>query len=82
MRKIKYLIERIIKMDYKGLFSTIKKVHKKIGKNSIFLFFDVIYCGFKYQAGYMDYELFNMYELNKNERRKILTRGKNELLIC
>ena len=78
MRKIKYLIERIIKMDYKGLFSTIKKVHKKSGKNSIFLFFDVIYCGFKYQAGYMDYELFNMYELNRNERRKILTRGKND----
>ncbi|MCM1289024.1 MAG: hypothetical protein NC240_12025 [Clostridium sp.] len=78
MRKIKYLIERILKMDYKGLFRTIKKVHKKSGKNSIFLFFDVIYCGFKYQAGYTDYEMFNMYELNRNERRKILTRGRND----
>lgn len=82
MRKLKYLINRIIRMDYKGLFRTVKSVHKTSGKNSILLFFDIIYSGFKYQAGYMDYEMFGMYNLSKKDREKILTRGKNDAFVA
>lgn len=81
MRKIKYLFQRITRMDYKRFFQTINAIHKKTNKNRIFLFFDSIYCGFKYQAGYLDYQLFEMYNLNKEQRKTIITRGINNEFI-
>ena len=81
MNKLKYLIKRIFTMNYKNFFKTLKKVKKKSKKPDIYIFFDIIYCGIKYQAGYVDYDLFSMYKLPKNEREKIITRGKNNQYI-
>ena len=36
MGKAKYLIKRILKMNYKQFFNTINKVHKKTKKNNTF----------------------------------------------
>ena len=74
---MKFLINRIFKMDYKRFFVVVKRIHKKTKKNSIYLFFDMIFCGIIYKAGYLDYELFEMYDLNRKQRKTILTRGKN-----
>ena len=81
MKKIKYLLKRILKMDYKAFFDTVKNVSKKTNKPYLFILFDVIYCGLKYEAGYVDYNLFEMYKLNKKERSTIVTRGKNNKII-
>lgn len=81
MRKIKYLFKRIFKMNYKGFLNTIKDVHKKTGRNSILIFFDIVYCGIKYQAGYIDYNLFEMYTMNKSQRKTVITRGINNEII-
>ena len=81
MRKIKYLIKRICSMNFGGFFKTIKDVHRKTKKNSILIFFDVIYCGIKYQAGYIDYNLFEMYDMNKYQRSTVITRGINNEII-
>ncbi len=64
-------------MDYGRFFKVINEVHKKSKKSRIIIFFDMIYCGFKYQAGYMDYSLFEMYNMNKYERKTVITRGIN-----
>ncbi len=77
MRKIKYLIQRIFGMNYKGFFKMVKEVHKKTGKSSLYVFFDIIRCGLKYQAGYVDYNLFEMYKMNDEERKTVITRGRN-----
>ncbi|MCI9233168.1 MAG: hexapeptide transferase [Bacilli bacterium] len=81
MKRISYLVKRIFNMDYKRFFRTINNVKEKTGKSKFFIFFDIVYCGFKYQAGYLDYLLFEMYELNKNQRKTILTRGINNSYI-
>ena len=81
MKKIKFLINAIIHMDYKNMFKVARKVSKKAKKPFIFIFFDIIYCGFKYQAGYYDYQEFEFYLLNKEERKTYLTRGKNNALV-
>lgn len=79
--KTKYLINRILKMNYKEFFKTIDKVHKKTKRNKISIFIDIISCGIKYQAGHIDYNLFEMYNLNNEERKTIITRGiNNEIL--
>ena len=81
MGKAKYLIKRILKMNYKQFFDTIDTVHSKTNKNKLSIFIDIINCGIKYQAGYIDYNLFEMYNLTKEERKTIITRGiNNEIL--
>ena len=57
MGKIKYLFKRIIKMDYKNMFRIAKAISKKTKKNYISIVIDMIKCGFKYQAGYYDYQV-------------------------
>ncbi|CDA23484.1 uncharacterized protein BN735_00643 [Mycoplasma sp. CAG:611] len=81
MEKLKYLLKVIKKMNFKQMMEKINEVHKKSKKPRLFIFIDMIVCGFKYQAGYMDYWLFEMYNLNRKERKTILTRGMNNYLI-
>lgn len=81
MKKIKYLIKRICNMNFNNFFNTLNDVHKKIGKNKVYIFFDMIICGFKYQAGYIDYNLFEMYNMNRYERSTVITRGINNEII-
>lgn len=78
MKKLKYLLKRIFNMNFKNMFEIIDKVHIKNNKPKIFIFFDIIICGIKYMAGYMDYYIFGMYNLNRKQRKTVLTRGKND----
>lgn len=68
-------------MNFKNMFNTINDIHKRTGKLKIFLFFDIINCAIKYQSGYVDYLLFEMWDLNKKERETVLTRGKNNIFV-
>lgn len=80
MNKIKFIFKRILDMDFKAVFKTVSRMHKKSGKNSIALFCDVIWCGFKYGAGYRDYEYFEFYTLNAQQRATYLVRTVNNLI--
>ncbi len=81
MGKLKYVLKRIKNMNFGNFFKTVDDVHKKCGKPRVVVFFDAIACGFKYQAGYVDYQLFEMYKMNKEERKTIITRGINNDII-
>lgn len=81
MKKVIYLIKRILLMDYKGLFKTVGEVHKKSGKGRIKLFFDIVKCGLKYGAGYKDYQLCEWYNLNDEQRATYVTRGINNRIV-
>jgi len=81
MSKIKYLIGRFKSMNFKRLFNTIDQIHKRTRKSKIYLFFDIFNCAIKYQSGYVDYLLFEMWDLNKEERKTVLTRGKNNAFV-
>lgn len=81
MSKVTYLIKRITKMNFSNMFKTIDLVHNKTNKNKLYIFFDIINCGLKYQAGYVDYNLFEMYNMNSKERKTVITRGINNRII-
>ena len=82
MRKITYLLKRIAEMDKKAMWEKVKEVHKKTGKSKIFLLYDLQTCARKYGAGYMDYDLFEMYNLTPEQRDTYITRGRNNELIA
>lgn len=78
---MKYLIKRILNMNFKNFFKTINDVAKETKKTKVTIFFDIVNCGLKYEAGYVDYKLFEMYNMTKEERKTVITRGINNKLI-
>ncbi len=81
MRKLRYLWNRITNMDYKKMYETAKIVHQRCGKNTLATMADMIWCGFKYMAGYMDYLVFEFYRLNRKQRATYVTRGVNDRIV-
>lgn len=81
MKKVRYIFGRIKNMNFKNMFKTIDKIHTLSGKSKVFIFFDMIICALRYQSGYVDYLLFEMWRLNTKERETVLTRGKNNIFV-
>jgi len=81
MSDLKFVFDKIKKMDYKNMLQRAKEVAKKNRRSKMVIFFDMISCGFKYQAGYEDYVLFDFANVPKDRRETYLTRGGNNTLI-
>lgn len=77
MKKLKYILKRLTEMNFKAMFETARRVKNKNHASFIFVFFDIIRCGIKYMAGYVDYEVFDFYNLSSTQRETIITRGVN-----
>lgn len=81
MNNIKYILTRLTKMNYKAMLNKVNEVHKKTGNSRISIILDMAKCARKYGAGYMDYDLFEMYDLTDAQRDTYITRGRNNNLI-
>ena len=75
MSRITYVIKRIGKMDFSRMKDTADMLHKKTGRPKVWLLCDMGKCALKYNAGYMDYKIAEMYRLNDKQRRTVITRG-------
>ena len=81
MSRLTYVIKRVGKMDFSRMMDTAKMLHKKTGKPTVALLADMGRCAVKYNAGYMDYKIAEMYRLNDAQRRTVITRGiSNEIV--
>ena len=78
---MKYVLKRILKMDYKNFFNTLEKIKIDSHRSKFIIFFDVIFTCLKFKVGYMDYYLLKMYEMNMQEKSTYLGRGKNNDLV-
>lgn len=81
MGKFKYLAQRVLNMNYRAMLDKISSIHKKTGRSRLAIFRDMQDCAVKYGAGYMDYDLFEMYNLTDAQRNTYLTRGRNNALV-
>ena len=75
MSKLTYAAKRALKMDWKRMAQTAGMLHQKTGKSRAWLMADMAKCALKYNAGYMDYKIAAMYNLNDAQRRTVITRG-------
>ena len=82
MGNIKYIFKRLKTMDKKAMFEKIDSIHEKTGKSKLYLLFDMQRCARKYGAGYMDYDLFEMYNLTPEQRDTYITRGRNNEIVA
>ncbi len=68
-------------MNIRRMNEKIKEASVKSGKSRFAVFLDMLLCAVKYQAGYSDYVLFEMYNLNDAQRKTVVTRGINNSFI-
>lgn len=71
------LFTLIRQMDTKKMRRMAGEVAAKSGKPRALVLADMVWCGFRYQAGYSDYAFFEMWDMNPPQRSSVLTRGKN-----
>ena len=81
MKNLGYVIRRLFDMNYKAMLQKINSIHKKTGKSRLWILRDMQRCAVNYGAGYMDYDLFEMYNLTDQQRDTYITRGRNNALI-
>ena len=75
MSRIQYFWNRLKKMDWKAMWKTTGLLKKRSGKGRLWLLTDMLRCGIKYNAGYIDYKIAQMYKLNDEQRKTVITRG-------
>lgn len=81
MGKIGYLLDCAAHMDYKELLHTVSVVHQESGKNRAAVLADMIFCAFRYGAGFNDYLLCQFYNLTPEQRATYVTRTVNNALV-
>ena len=81
MSRLQYFWHRLVRMDWKAMWKTTGLLKKKSGKSRLWLMADMLKCAVKYNAGYIDYKIAEMYRLNDEQRATVITRGiSNEIV--
>jgi hypothetical protein len=57
------------------MWKTTALLKERSGKPRIWLLCDMLHCAVKYNAGYIDYKIAQMYKLSDAQRRTVITRG-------
>lgn len=81
MENIKYIFKRLKTLDWKAMREKINSIHQKTNKSKFSIFMDMQRCARRYGAGYMDYDLFEMYNLTDEQRDTYITRGRNNVFV-
>ena len=81
MSRMQYFWNRLAKVDRKALWQTMTLLKKRSGKSRIWLAKDMLKCATRYNAGYVDYKIAQMYKLTDEQRKTVITRGiSNEIV--
>ena len=75
MSRLSFFLKRLMRMDWRRMWETTALLKERSGKSRLWLLFDMLKCGVKYNAGYMDYKIAEMYRLNDEQKRSVITRG-------
>ncbi len=81
MSRLQFFWHRLVRMDWKAMWKTTGLLKKRSGKSRLWLMCDMLKCAVKYNAGYVDYKIAQMYKLNDEQRKTVITRGiSNEIV--
>lgn len=81
MGKLGYTLGRIKHMRLKAALDTVERVSLRTGRHKSVVLADIVWCGLRYSAGYMDYDVFQMERTNAAQRKTFITRGVNNSFI-
>ncbi len=75
MRRLSYFFHRVVRIDRKRMADTMDVLVERSGKSRAWLLADMLRCAVKYNAGYMDYKIAQMWKLDDRQKRTVITRG-------
>ena len=81
MSRVSYFLKRLVKMDWKAMWKTTDLLKQRSGKGRLWLMVDMLQCAVRYNAGYIDYKIAQMYRLNGAQRRTVITRGISNSIV-
>lgn len=81
MSRLTYFFKRLVKMDWKAMWATTGLLKQRSGKSRLWLMADMLRCAVKYNAGYIDYKIAQMYNLNDEQRSTVITRGISNSIV-
>lgn len=81
MSRLSYFFKRLVKMDWKAMWKTTGLLKERSGKSRLWLMADMLRCAVKYNAGYIDYKIAQMYRLNDAQRATVITRGISNSIV-
>ncbi len=81
MPDIAFLVKRAAAMDWKRMMETARMLSEKTGRSTAWLLGDMLRCAVRFNAGYMDYKIAEMYRLNDAQKRTVITRGISNAIV-
>lgn len=81
MSRLTYFCKRLVKMDWKAMWATTGLLKQRSGKSRLWLMADMLRCAIRYNAGYIDYKIAQMYNLSDAQRRTVITRGISNTIV-
>jgi len=68
-------------MDFLAMWNTMAFLKERSGKSRLWLFCDMLRCALKFNAGYMDYKIAQMYQLSDEQKETQITRGLSNAIV-
>ncbi len=81
MSRLTFFFKRLVRMDWKKMWDTTALLKTRSGKSRLWLLLDMLRCGIRYNAGYMDYKIAAMYRLNDEQKKTVITRGISNSIV-
>ena len=81
MSRLGFFAKRLVRMDWKKMWETTGLLKERSGKSRLWLLSDMLRCGIKFNAGYMDYKIAAMYNLNDEQKKTVITRGISNSIV-
>ena len=81
LKNLLFKLKCIEGATFKNTCNIINSLSKKTSRSKLSLLIDIINCSNKYGSGVYDYQEFEFYNLNKEERKTYMTRSKNNAVV-
>ncbi len=81
LHKLLFMIKTMLTMNWRAMLKKVQVVHKRTGKPTAGILIDMLRCGTRYGAGYMDYTVLEFYCLTPTQRDTFMTRGRSNQLV-
>jgi hypothetical protein len=75
MNKATFFVKRLLRLDFSRFRGVFRQLRETTGRPAPLLLLDLLWCGIRYNAGYMDYLIARMDRLDAAQRATVITRG-------
>jgi hypothetical protein len=81
VKRVRYYLSRLAGLDYRNMLAVARVIAKESGKRRLLILLDMAWCSVVYQAGYLDYQEFEFFLLDRAQRKTWITGGKANSIV-